>query len=151
MSKLSDWAETGLLKLVLQNVPFTNIGDAGGLLGSAVDGNFYAALHTGDPGDAGSQVTSEIAYTGYARVAMVRTAAGFAVAGDEGSNVGNILWPKMTGGVGGTVTWITIGQNAAGASEYIARYEISDPALGILVAVGNTPEVDAAALDLTFN
>ena len=151
MSKLSDWAETGFLKLVLQNIPFTNIGDAGGLLGSVADGNFYVALHTGDPGDAGSQVTSEIAYTGYARVAIVRTAAGFAVAGDNGSNVGTILFPKMTGGAGGTVTWLTIGKNASGASEYLARYEFSDPVGGILVATGNTPEVGANNLDVNFN
>jgi len=151
MSKLSNWAETAILKLLLQNLDWANIGDAGGLLGSVADGNFYVALHTADPGEAGSQVTSEIAYTGYARVAITRDIAGFLVADNNGTNVDTVLFPKMTGGAGGTATWLTIGQNASGASEYIVRYEISDPVGGILVAVGNTPEVGAENLDINID
>ncbi len=30
--------------------------------------NLYVSLHTGDPGEAGDQTTSEAAYTSYARV-----------------------------------------------------------------------------------
>jgi hypothetical protein len=148
MSKLSDWAENKLLALLLQNIDWTNIGDAGGLLGSVADGNLYAALHTADPGDAGSQVTSEIAYTGYARVAIARSAVGWDVTANEGSNAATILFPKMTGGAGGTATWITIGQNASGAGEYIVRAEISSPVGGILVSVGITPEIEANALTI---
>ena len=40
--------------------------------------SMYLALHTADPGELGnSQSTSEIAYTGYARVAIARSSSGF--------------------------------------------------------------------------
>jgi hypothetical protein len=41
--------------------------------------NLYCSLHTADPGPAGTQNTSEIAYTSYARVAVPRTSGGFTV------------------------------------------------------------------------
>lgn len=148
MSKLSDYAENAILELILQNVDWTNIGDAGGLLGSAVAGNLYIALHTADPGDAGSQVTSEIAYTGYARVAIARSAVGWDVVVSNGSNAATILFPTMTGGAGGTATWITIGQNASGAGEYITRHEITSPVGGILVSNGITPEIEVNTLEI---
>lgn len=46
----------------------------------------YISLHTADPGEAGSQLTSEAAFTGYARVSVARTSLGFTVAGDSASN-----------------------------------------------------------------
>ena len=39
--------------------------------------NFYVALHTADPGEAGDQTTSECDFTGYARVAVSRDGAGW--------------------------------------------------------------------------
>lgn len=36
----------------------------------------WVSLHTADPGNAGNQGTSEVAYTGYARIATQRTASG---------------------------------------------------------------------------
>ena len=35
--------------------------------------NLYVSLHTADPGEAGDQTTSEATYTGYARIAVVRS------------------------------------------------------------------------------
>ena len=45
--------------------------------GWAANTNFYLSLHTGDPGEAGDQTTSEATYTSYARVAVLRTSAGW--------------------------------------------------------------------------
>lgn len=56
-------AANGFLLLLLNNTDWANIGDASGLQNSAADGNFYLSLHTGSPGEGGSQTTSEIAYT----------------------------------------------------------------------------------------
>ena len=35
----------------------------------------YVSLHTADPGNAGTQATNEVAYTGYTRIATQRTAS----------------------------------------------------------------------------
>jgi len=45
--------------------------------------NLYLALHTSDPGEAGGQSTNEADYTGYARVAVPKTAAGWTVSGNQ--------------------------------------------------------------------
>ena len=68
-----------VLKLYFQNVDHASIGDAAGLQNSAADGNIYVSLHTADPAG-GNQTTSEATYTGYARVAVARTAVAWTVA-----------------------------------------------------------------------
>jgi len=78
MSK-SNAHELAYLLLLFNNTAFANVGNAGGLLPSTVAGNFYLSLHTADPGEAGDQTTSETAYSGYARLAIVRSAGGFTV------------------------------------------------------------------------
>lgn len=90
MSGKTNAFETSFLALVLQNANIANIGDATGLRGSSTAGSLYLALHTADPAEAGTQATSEVAYTGYARVAIVRSASGFTVTGDTGTNFADI-------------------------------------------------------------
>ena len=73
MSK-GDTFENDLLKLIFQAVAIANLAD------NAATGpltNLYVSLHTADPGEAGNQSTSEATYTGYARVAVARTAGGW--------------------------------------------------------------------------
>lgn len=65
------------LKLLFQNTTWANIGDATGIVGSTVAGSLYASLHSAAPGLAGTQSTSELSYTGYARVAIARSGAGW--------------------------------------------------------------------------
>jgi hypothetical protein len=67
-----------LLKLVFTNTTWANVGDATGLVGSSVAGSLYVSLHTASPA-AGDQTTSETSYTGYARVAVARSGAGWTV------------------------------------------------------------------------
>ena len=50
MGSKSNLLETGILKLVYQNIDLANIGNAGGLLKSTTDGSFFIALFTADPG-----------------------------------------------------------------------------------------------------
>ena len=78
---LTNTAEANLLNLIFLNLDWANIGDASGLQNSATAGSFYVSLHTSDPGEAGDQSTNEIAYTGYARVAVARTSGVFIVTG----------------------------------------------------------------------
>lgn len=84
----------------------------------------YVALHTADPGNAGSQTTSEATYTGYARV-LVTAATGFtAAAAGSSSNTGLIQFPQCTGGTN-TITHVTIGTAASGAGVVIYRGALS--------------------------
>ena len=68
--------ESEVLRHILLNEAIADIGDAGGLLPSAVDGDVFICLLTGDPGEAGD-ITNEASWGGYAKVAVPRGAAGW--------------------------------------------------------------------------
>ena len=95
---LSDAAENALINLLYNNNNWANVGDATGLRGSASAGSLYISLHTADPGETGTQSTSEAAYTGYARVAVARTAGGFTCTADTASTAAAVTFPACTGG-----------------------------------------------------
>ena len=99
MSK-SNAFENALLLLAFNNTNIANVGDATGLRGSTTAGSLYLSLHTADPGEAGSQTTSEAAYTSYARVAVARSGAGFTVTGNSVSPAATVSFPAGTGGTG---------------------------------------------------
>ena len=61
---LSNAAETDLLELIFNNTSWPNVGDVSGLQPSGTAGSLYIGLHTGDPGEAGDQTTSEADYRG---------------------------------------------------------------------------------------
>lgn len=115
MSK-SNAYENEYLSLVFLNANIPNIGDATGLRGSTTVGNVYAALHTADPGEAGTAATNEISYTGYARQPIPRNGTNFSVSGGVLTQLLNIDFPEMTGGVGGTVTHFSYVKEVSGAS-----------------------------------
>lgn len=145
MSKSDSW-ENALLLLLFNNTNAANIGDATGLRGSTTAGSFYLSLHTADPGEAGSQTTSEIAYTGYARQPLARSSAAFTVSGNTVTLVANLDFPKMTGGAGGTVTHIGIGTASSGAGVllYSGAYSPNQA-----VASGVIPRIETSGTSLT--
>jgi hypothetical protein len=51
---LSDTFENDLMLLVFNNTNCADVGDATGLRGSSTAGSLYIALHTADPGEAGT-------------------------------------------------------------------------------------------------
>lgn len=140
MSK-SNTFENELLLHIFQNADIPNIGDAAGLQNSVAAGSLHLALHTADPGEAGTASTSEIAYTGYSRQAVARSAAGFVVAGATVTLANNVDFPEMTAGAGGTVTHFSVAKEAAGASVILYSGAVSP---SIAVAVGVTPRLKAA-------
>ena len=109
MSKQNDF-EADLLKLIFQAVAIPDLAENDTTSPATT---LTVALHTGDPGEAGTQATSEIAYTGYARVAVARTTGGWAITGNSISPVANIDFGEMTGGAGGTVTFVSVGTGVA--------------------------------------
>jgi len=70
------------------------------------------ALHTADPAG-GTQATNEIAYTGYSRIMVARTASGWVVSGASVSPNVNIDFGAMASGAGGTVTNFSVGTGVA--------------------------------------
>lgn len=74
------------------------------------------ALHTGDPGEAGTMSTSEAAYTNYARVNVNRNSGGWTVTNNSVSPVANIDFPAGVGG-SGTVTHFSVGKTGGGAAD----------------------------------
>jgi len=96
--------------------------------------NIQMALHTAWPGLAGDQTTSEIAYTGYARVAVARTAGGWTVTTNSVSPVAAITFGQMTAGAGGTATHTSSGFVASGASRAIDVFVLGSR-LGAFTAV----------------
>jgi hypothetical protein len=144
---MSNAAEGALLDLLFLNIDFANVGDAAGLQNSAAAGNFYIALHTADPGEAGDQSTNEVAYTGYARVAVPRTAGGFSRSGDTISNVAAITFGQCTAG-SATATYFSIGLEVSGATVILlsgalsANLPISSPIQPIFAPGTMTAQVD---------
>lgn len=137
MSK-SNTFENDLLLLLFNNTNIANVGDATGVRGSSAAGSLYLSLHTGDPGEAGDQTTNEIAYTGYARVAVARSSAGFTVSGNAVTLTANADFPEMTGGAGGTVTHWAVGTSSSGAGKILYK-GTTDP--DILVSAGVIPRL----------
>src|SRR3990172_1876215 len=94
------------------------------------------ALHTADPGEAGTQLTSETAYTGYARVAVARTAGGGTVPGNSVSKAENIDFAECTAAAGAAITHFSVG---TGVSNKLLYSGTVTP--NITMAVGVIPRL----------
>lgn len=112
--------ETSLLSLIFNNANIANIGDATGLRASTTAGSLYVSLHTADPGEAGTQTTSEANYTGYARVAVARSGAGWTVSGNAFSNAAAVAIGPCTSGTN-TITHFGIGTDASGTGNLLFK------------------------------
>lgn len=139
MSKSNDF-ETSLLNLIFKNTDIANIGDATGLRGSSAAGSLYVAMHTADPGEAGTAITSETAYTGYARQAVTR-GAGFTVTGNSVSPAANVDFPQCTASPGGALTHFSIVNTASGAGTILYSGTLTP---NITMAIGVIPRLAAA-------
>ena len=141
MSK-SNTFENSLLLLIFNNADIANIGDAGGLRGSVTPGSLYYALHTADPGEAGSAVTNEVtvaeAYIGYARVAAARSAAGFAITDNSVSPAEVVDFPECEGSVGTTITHFSVVNTASGAGIILYSGTVTP---NIAIATGVIPRL----------
>lgn len=139
MSKTNTW-ENDLLLLVFNNTNASLIGDATGLRGSTTAGSLYVSLHTADPGEAGSQTTSEATFTGYARVAVARGAA-WTVAANAVVPTANIDFPACTAGTN-TITHFGVGTDSTGAGKLLYKGAVTP---NIAVASGVTARLTTAS------
>lgn len=137
--------ENDLLQLIFNNVDIADIGDAGGLQNSATAGSLYVALHTADPGEAGTAATSEATYTNYARVAVARSGAGWTVSGNSATNASQITFPQC-GASGNTITHVSITTASSGTSKILYSGALNS---SLAVALNITPLFAASGLTIT--
>ena len=130
--------ENDILKLVFNATAIANIADNAA---SSPLTNLYVSLHTADPGEAGDQTTSEVAYTSYARVAVARTTGGWTVTGNSVSPVANISFPAGTGG-SGTATHASVGTLTSGAGKILYKGTVTP---NIVCGNGITPVLTTAS------
>lgn len=110
---ISDTTETALLNLVFRAVAWANYADNAA---GTPQTNISNALHTADPGDAGTMTTSEATYGSYARVDVARTTGGWsAPASGAISPVASIDFPAAASG-SNTITHWSTGKTGGGAA-----------------------------------
>lgn len=130
--------ENDLLALIFTATAIANIADNAA---SSPLTNIQYGLHTADPGEAGNQTTSEIAYTSYARVAVARSGSGHTVTGNSVSPVANISFPAGTGG-SGTATHATAGTASSSTGKILYSGTVTP---NIVCGNGITPILTTAS------
>lgn len=112
-------AEAAFMDLYFNNVAWSNLGNAGGVLPSTVAGSIYVALATGAYTGASTQLTNEAAYVGYLRVAVARSAAGWTRSGSgptQAANAAAVTFPTSTSGPE-SETHFSFGHASSGAGQ----------------------------------
>ena len=109
MSK-GNTTEDNVLKLIFQSVAWADMPENDA---TTPCGTLTVALHTGDPGEAGTQGASETVYTNYARVGVVRSAAGWTVSAGSVSPAANIDFAECGATPGGPITHFSLGTGVA--------------------------------------
>ena len=138
---LSDSAESNLLKALFHNAAWSDFVAAGAA------GNLYVALHTADPGEAGVQTTSEVAFTGYARTAVARSSSAWSLSGTSPTQVANaaaVSFPQGPAAMTPQVaTHFSIGRAASGTGEIVLSAALNQ---SLTISQGITATFDAGTL-----
>jgi hypothetical protein len=119
MASFSNSVENSLLLLIFNATNWSLYADNTATTPLA---NLFVSLHTADPGEGGTQNTSETAYTNYARVAVARTSGGWTVSGTDPTQVVNagVITFAACGVTGATITHWAIGTLTSGAGVILA-------------------------------
>lgn len=107
----------------------------------------YISLHTGDPGETGSQITNETTYTGYARVVVSRlSSTAWTVSAGVAFNTTSITFGQCTAG-SGTITHFGIGCSSGTSTGYLIFSSSITAAL--VVSTGVTPSFPSTTLQVS--
>ena len=109
--------------------------------------DLFLSLHTADPGESGSQTTSEATYTSYARIAVVRSAVGWTVAGATMTNAALVQFVTATAGAD-VLTHVAIGTVVSGAGQIIVSGALNST---LNVSSGIQPQFSAGQLAFTLD
>jgi hypothetical protein len=137
---ISDTSENAILALIFNATTWSNYAINAS---TSPETNIICALHTADPGDAGTQSTSEATYTSYARVNVARTSGGWTISGTnptQASPVAAINFPAGTGGTG-TVSFFSTGKSGGGATPILFSGTVTP---NIATGNGVTPSLSTA-------
>ena len=102
-------------------------------------------LHTADPGEAGISTTTDADYGSYATVTVVRSGAGWTVAGNTTSNAALIQFPQCSSGTN-TITHVSL--SPVGSTQIIASGALSS---SLAVSTGIQPQFAIGALTCAFD
>ena len=147
---LGNTAENDVLLLIFNNTNWANVGDATGRRGSTTAGSFYVGLHTADPGETGTQTTSETSYTGYGRVAVARSSGGWTISGTaptQAANTAAVTFGACSAG-SATLTHVVVGRDSSSTGEILWTGALT---ASLAVSAGITPQFAISALVLTID
>ena len=136
--------DNDFLKLIFNAVAIANLADN---TATSPLTNLYVALHTADPtvtagtGTLNTQNASEATYTGYARVAILRTSGGWTVSTNTVVPAATISFPAGTGGSGTVTNW-SIGVASSGATKLLYVGTVTP---NIVTGNGVTPQLTTAS------
>lgn len=144
MSKSNSY-EQDLLRLLLNASPISQVADNASS-SAAVD--IWASLHDADPGEPGTQGSNELSYTGYSRIAVTRSTAGFVIssgttAGASASPVSPIAFGQNTSTSTGTITHFALGLSSGSTSGKVFYSGTISP--NISLAQNVTPRLTTAS------
>jgi hypothetical protein len=137
---MSNAAEENFFQLLFQAATWTNVATASGTI-------HYLSLHTSNPGETGNQLTNEIAYTNYARVAVTRNGTNWGVTPGDPTVAANLLafvFPTC-GATPGTATHFGIGTLVSGAGELLIYGALT---ASLAISSGITPRFDTNQLQI---
>ena len=145
---LKDTFEEDLLQHIFENADIVGVGD--NLRGSVTAGSFYVASYSVAPTDAAAG--TELDYTGYARVGIARSAAGFDATGGNVSNAAAVTFGEMTaGGPQTAVAFAYCFADVEDADDQIIWGDITSPGGGLVINDGVIPEFRANELDVNVD
>lgn len=136
MSK-SNYYENALLQAIFHNIAIA------GITLPAAGTHLYVALHTADPGEAGKQNTSEAAYTGYTRLAILRDATGWTITNNVVNPAFNFDFPVCTAAPGADITHFSVGVGSSGATEILYKGPLTPNGV---MAIGVIPRVTVGTI-----
>lgn len=140
---ISDTSENALLLLIFQATTWANYAINAT---ASPETSIAVALHTADPGEAGTMATSEIGYTSYLRLTggtgIARTSGGWTVSTNSVTPVANIDFAASTGGTP-LATFFSTGKSGGGASAVLFSGTVTP---SISCTTGVTPRLTTATL-----
>lgn len=136
---ISNAFETDLAGLIFNATSIAGLADNS----NAPIANLFIALHTTDPGEAGDQTTNEISYTGYARVNVARTTAGWVVANNTAKPAATVSFGIATAGGGSTASFCSVGTSSSGTGKILFSGAISPV---IPITTGKRPLLTTASV-----
>jgi hypothetical protein len=109
-------------------------------------GNLYLALHTSSPGIGNAQTTNEVAYTDYARKAVVRTTSGWTVPSGGATTNAALEQFIICGASGANATHVSIGTASSGAGTVLYQGALNN---ALAIALGIQPQFSIGAITVT--